>query len=199
MTSPPDVTRGQTDAVIASMEGPSDATLVRASRRGETEAFAQLVRRHRDRHARFAARMLGDADDAEDVLQSVFLRAFRHLDRCEDPERFGAWLHRIVVNECRTFATRRGQRELRFVRDEIVLNGLTETEVTSDSGLQRAIERALQTLPADQREAFLLKHVEEMEYDEMAEVTGAGVSALKMRVKRAIERLREQLEEVADA
>ena len=143
--------------------------------------------------------MLGDADDAEDVLQSVFLRAFRHLDRCEDPERFGAWLHRIVVNECRTFATRRGQRELRFVRDEIVLSGLTATEITSDSGLQTAIERALQTLPADQREAFLLKHVEEMEYDEMAEVTGAGVSALKMRVKRAIERLREQLEEVADA
>jgi RNA polymerase sigma-70 factor (ECF subfamily) len=199
MTKRPGVTRGGGEAVKDDMEGPSDAALVLASRRGETEAFAQLVRRHRDRHARFAARMLGDADDAEDVLQSVFLRAFRHLDRCEDPARFGAWLHRIVVNECRTFATRRGQRELRFVRDEVVLGGLAASEVSNDAGLRAAIERALQTLPDDQREAFLLKHVEEMEYEEMAEVTGAGVSALKMRVKRAIERLREQLEGVADA
>lgn len=199
MTKRPGVTRGGGEAVKDDMEGPSDAALVLASRRGETEAFAQLVRRHRDRHARFAARMLGDADDAEDVLQSVFLRAFRHLDRCEDPARFGAWLHRIVVNECRTFATRRGQRELRFVRDEVVLGGLAASEVSNDAGLRAAIELALQTLPDDQREAFLLKHVEEMEYEEMAEVTGAGVSALKMRVKRAIERLREQLEGVADA
>lgn len=199
MTDRRGVTRHGGEAVKDDMEGPSDAALVHASRRGETEAFAQLVRRHRDRHARFAARMLGDADDAEDVLQSVFMRAFRHLDRCEDPERFGAWLHRIVVNECRTFASRRGQRELRFVRDEVVLSGLAAAEMSVDSGLRSVIERALQTLPPDQREAFLLKHVEELEYEEMAEVTGAGVSALKMRVKRAIERLREQLEGVADA
>lgn len=199
MTRPPGVTRHEGEAVTAHMEGPSDAELVLASRRGETEAFAQLVRRHRDRHARFAARMLGDTDDAEDVLQSVFMRAYRHLDRCDDPERFGAWLHRIVVNECRTFATRRGQRELRFVRDEVVLSGLAEAAESPDTALRAAIDRAVQRLPPDQREAFLLKHVEELEYEEMAEVTGAGVSALKMRVKRAIDRLREQLEGVADA
>jgi len=199
MTGPPGVTRHGGEAVPAHMEGPSDAELVLASRRGETEAFAQLVRRHRDRHARFAARMLGDTDDAEDVLQSVFMRAYRHLDRCDDPERFGAWLHRIVVNECRTFATRRGQRELRFVRDEVVLSGLAEAAESPDTALRAAIDRAVQRLPPDQREAFLLKHVEELEYEEMAEVTGAGVSALKMRVKRAIDRLREQLEGVADA
>ena len=60
------------------------------------------------------------------------------------------------------------------------------------------IERALDELSPEQREAFILKHVEEMSYEEMADVTGAGVSALKMRVKRACERLRELLEEVED-
>lgn len=179
------------------MEGLTDAALVAATRRGDQQAFAQLVRRYRDRHARFAARMLGDPDDADDVLQSVFLRAFRHIDRCEDPDRFGAWLHRIVINECRTFASRRGQREARLARDPLVLDGLEAGGATSDPGLRQRIERALETLPVDMREAFLLKHVAELEYDEMAEVTGAGVSALKMRVKRAIERLREQLEGVA--
>lgn len=181
------------------VHGLSDAELVAATRRGEQRAFAELVRRYRDRHARFVARMLGDADEAEDVLQSVFVRAYRHLDRCDDPARFGAWLHRIVVNESRTFATRRGQRELKLVREPLVLDGLERVEAEADPALRARIEEALAGLPVDQREAFLLKHVEEMEYDEMAALTGAGVSALKMRVKRAIERLREQLEGVAYA
>lgn len=186
-------------AVTGGMEGLTDAALVAASRRGDQRAFAQLVRRHRDRHARFAARMLGDQDEAEDVLQSVFMRAWRHLARCEDPERFGAWLHRIVVNECRTFATRRGQRELKLVRDEASLDALASGDVTRDPALRSLIDEALAELPVDLREAFLMKHVEELEYEEMAELTGAGVSALKMRVKRAIERLRERLEGVTDA
>lgn len=181
------------------MEGLTDAALVAATRRGDQRAFAELVRRYRDRHARFATRLLGDSDEAEDVLQSVFVRAFRHIDRCEDPARFGAWLHRIVVNECRTFATRRGRQELRLVRDAATLDGVAVEEPTADPALRRRIEEALAELPVDQREAFLLKHVEALEYEEMAEVTGAGVSALKMRVKRAIERLRERLEGLDDA
>lgn len=181
------------------MDALSDAELVAATQLGDTGAFAQLVRRHRDRHARFASRMLGDQDDAEDVLQSAFVRAFRGLDRCEDPTRFGAWLHRIVVNECRTFATRRGVRERRLVRDEGTLEGLEDTSpIMGDSALRRAIDAAIASLAVDQREAFVLKYVEELEYEEMADVTGAGVSALKMRVKRACEQLREQLQGVVN-
>ncbi len=179
-------------------EGVPDAALVLATRRGDARAFAALVHRYRDRHARFAIRLLGSRDDAEDVLQSVFLRAHRNIGACEDPARFGAWLHRIVVNECRTFATRRGAREARLVRDDTVLAATIDESAGAmpDPALRAEIQRALATLPLDLREAFLLKHVEELNYDEMAEVTGAGVSALKMRVKRAIEQLREQLEGV---
>jgi RNA polymerase sigma-70 factor (ECF subfamily) len=178
------------------MQGESDAELVLATRRGDQRAFAELVRRYRDRHARFVTRMLGDSDDAEDVLQSAFLRAFRHIGRCDEPARFGPWLHRIVLNECRTFATRRGHRELRLVREPLLLEQLEARVAEQDHGLRATVEQALATLPVDQREAFLMKHVEGLEYEEMAEVTGAGVSALKMRVKRAIERLRVQLEGV---
>lgn len=185
-------------AVSVPMEEPSDATLVLEARRGDTKAFARLVHRYRDRHARFATRLLGDQDDAEDVLQSVFVRAFRHLDRCDDPARFGAWLHRIVVNECRTYATRRGHREAKVVRDELVMGGIATETAEPDVVLREAIDRAVASLPLDQREAFLMKHVEGLEYEEMAELTGVGVSALKMRVKRAIERLRERLGDVAN-
>ena len=79
---------------------------------------------------------------------------------------------------------------------QLVLEGLEQVLPGSDPALRLRIEQALATLPVEQREAFLLKHVEEMEYDEMATLTGVGVSALKMRVKRAVERLREQLEGV---
>lgn len=177
-------------------DGLPDAALVIATRRGDANAFAALVHRYRDRHVRFAVRLLGSRDDAEDVLQSVFMRAWRNIGQCDEPERFEAWLHRIVVNECRTFATRRGARELKLVRDDTVLAATMDESATPDPALRAEIQRALARLPHDLREAFLLKHVEEMNYDEMSEVTGAGISALKMRVKRAVDQLREQLEGV---
>ena len=184
------------------METRSDAELVAAAVAGDSEAFAGLVRRYRDLYARFAVRMLGSHADADDVLQSAFLRAFRGLAGCREPERFGAWLSQIVVNECRTFATRRGRRDRRFVDDAALDDALAAgstahlTEPADGEALREEIERALGRLVPEQREAFVLKHVEELSYEEMAEVTGVGLSALKMRVKRACERLRELLEEV---
>lgn len=174
----------------------SDQDLVREVLAGNAEAFAGLVRRYRHTYARFAIRMLGDRDDAEDALQSAFLRAFRRLAQCTEPDRFGAWLYRIVVNECRTAASRRGRRVQVFVRNPAVLAAAVDGQDGSWSlAVRQEIQHGLNLLPPDQREAFLLKHVEELSYEEMAELTGAGVSALKMRVKRATARLRELLEE----
>lgn len=178
------------------MDSRPDAVLTAAVLAGDVGAFAPLVHRYRDRYARFAVRMLGSRDDAEDVLQSVFLRAFRNLRKCKDPARFHAWLYQIVVNECRSFATRDGRREQRLVRGEAALESIPTPSFADDQGLREQLQRALDQLVPEQREAFLLKHVEELEYEEMAGLTGAGVSALKMRVKRACERLRELLEEV---
>ena len=180
-----------------SIDRESDSDLVAAAVAGNLDAFAALSRRHRDRCTRFAVRMVGNLDDADDVLQSAFMRAYRALPNCRDPKRFGSWLYQIVANECRTFASRRARRERRFVQSEVEFEGsvapLTDARETLDD-----IQYALDRLEPDQREAFLLKHVEDMTYEEMSEITGAGISALKMRVKRACERLRELLEEVHD-
>lgn len=177
----------------------SDAELIRAVLDGRTDAFAELMARHRDVQFRFALRMLGDRDDADDVLQTSFVRAYRALGGCREPDRFGAWLRRIVVNECRTLGTARGRREARMVRDEAVLGRLEGTEVEEGTLDLEVVHRALERLTPDLREAFLLKHLEDHSYEEMMEITGAGISALKMRVKRACEQLREQLEGVHDA
>lgn len=190
------------------MNARTDAELVTAVLTGQADAYGVLVRRYQNAYFRFAVRMLGSRDDADDALQSAFVRAYRALDRCRDPERFGAWLYQIVVNECRTLGVRRDRRERKLVRDAeddfgSVASGLSAglaSEFSDDRssgaiGLEE-VQRAIQQLDDEQREAFLLKHVEALSYEEMATLTGTGVSALKMRVKRACERLRHLLDPV---
>src|SRR2546429_8154886 len=101
--------------------GTSDAALVRRVQTGDTGAYADLVARYRDRLGRYALHMLGNREDAEEVLQDAFVRAYRSLARCDDPERFGAWLYGILVNRCRTAGARATRRARRFVHDPAAL------------------------------------------------------------------------------
>jgi RNA polymerase sigma-70 factor (ECF subfamily) len=178
--------------------GRSDEELVRTAVGGDVQAFAELSRRYRGQYSRFAVRMVGSRDDAEDVLQSAFIRAYRSLDKCRDPARFGAWLYQIVANECRTYVIRRGRRERRLVRDEQQLQRISIEARHEVDDARDDVQYALAQLDAVHREAFIMKHIEQLSYDEMAAITGDGTSALKMRVKRAVARLRELLEEVHD-
>lgn len=171
-----------------------DAELVARVLSGDVDAYAVLVRRYQDAFFRYATRMLGNRDDADDALQSAFVRAFRKLSECRDPNRFGAWLYQIVLNECRTYAFRRDRRERRMVRDEAEMYDAAGTAIIEEVETVSEIKRAVDQLDVEQREAFLLKHVEDMSYEEMAVLTGASVSALKMRVKRACDRLRTLLD-----
>jgi RNA polymerase sigma-70 factor (ECF subfamily) len=176
----------------------SDGVLVRRVLDGDTEAFGGLVARHQGRGLRFAAAMLGDPADAEEALQDAFVRAYRGLRSCREPDRFGAWFLRILVNRCRTRGAARSRSAGLFVHDE----GAVERAASRPAGdpdWREEIDRALERLDALQREAFLLKHVEGLEYDEMARLTGARIPALKMRVKRACDHLRVLLREADNA
>lgn len=178
------------------LQNDGDAAIVARVLGGDTGAYAILVARYRAHYGRYAVRMLGSREDAEEALQDAFVRAFRSLAKCDDPDRFGPWFFRILANRCRTAGARRSRRERTFVSDDIALHGASEEHPAERAAWREELERALMRLEEDQREAFLLKHVEELGYDEMAVLTGVGVSALKMRVKRACERLRVLLHEV---
>ena len=173
---------------------PSDAELVRRVRQGDLDAYGPLITRYRLRFGRYAYHLLGNESDAEEALQDAFTLAYRSLDRCRHPERFAAWLFRILVNRCRTMGTRRG-RELARSAPLEAADGVGVLHASEGAMRREEIARGLAQLVPEQREAFLLKHVEERSYEEMAELTGAGESALKMRVKRACDRLRELLSE----
>ena len=177
----------------------NDAEIVARVLDGDVDAYGLLVARYRPRLSRYAVRMIGDREDAQEVLQDAFVRAYRALGRCDDPERFGSWLFSILVNRCRTAGARHSRRARTFVSDEAALQVAAEDSSAEQTALREEIDRALARLDDDQREAFLLKHVEGLSYEEMADMTGIGVSALKMRVKRACDRLRGLLQEAYSA
>ncbi|HEY6220109.1 MAG TPA: RNA polymerase sigma factor [Gemmatimonadaceae bacterium] len=178
------------------MEPLTDGQLVSRVLAGDVESYATLVARYRDRLGRYALHMLGSREDAEEALQDSFVRAYRSLARCDDPEKFGAWLFRILLNRCRTSGARGSRRRQTFVSDEVALLAASVEHPADRAAWREEIELALQQLRPDQRQAFLMKYVEDLSYEEMAQITGVGVSALKMRVLRACDRLRELLGEV---
>jgi RNA polymerase sigma-70 factor (ECF subfamily) len=173
----------------------TDAALIAAVLAGDPGAFTRLVDRHSGPCLRFATRMLGDVQDAEDVTQEAFLRAYSALGRYDGTASFQTWLMSILVNRCRTALLTRRRRDARVIIDETLVGAASVSDAGSDAALRDAIDRALTRLDPAQREAFLLKHVEQLSYDEIAAMTGAGVSALKMRVQRACERLQALLRE----
>ncbi|MEZ4417725.1 MAG: RNA polymerase sigma factor [Gemmatimonadota bacterium] len=173
---------------------PSDGAVVRAVLAGQHEFYRLLVRRHQDALYRHADRMLGSADEAADVVQRAFVNGYQKLPRCAEPEKVGGWLFRICANLCKDVLKSRHRKVLSLEAAEVVVSEDESAWERAERAQVRArVKDALVRLPPDQREAFLLKHVEGHSYDEMAELLGASVSALKMRVLRAREELQEIL------
>ena len=173
-----------------SAEELSDGEVVREILGGQREMYRVLVRRYQDVLYRHAYRMVGRADDAADIVQKTLVSGFQKLNRCRDPERVGGWLFRISANLCKDFL--KSPR-----RDNLSLDGASATVIdrsSPDDDLEREelkerVQQALERLSPEQREAFVLKHLEGRSYDEIATLLGASKSALKMRVLRAREEL----------
>src|SRR2546430_12273187 len=142
--------------------GTSDAALVCRVQAGDTGAYADLVARYRDRLGRYALHMLGNREDAEEVLQDAFVRAYRSLARCDDPERFGAWLYGILVNRCRTAGARAARRARRFVDDPTALETAPLAGPGRRAGWDDTVPRGPGRPPAHRREAVPLPPVGEI-------------------------------------
>ncbi len=176
--------------------GAPDVEVVARILGGDGEAFGILIRRYEPGLLRFATRMLGNPDAAADAVAESLVRAYRHLAQCRDPERLRSWLYRITGNRCRSHLARRHTNDISLSDAPPLADG-SDAWAALERGEQVAlVERALAALPAEKREAFVLKHVEGMSYEEMATVTGARIPTLKMRVHRAREALLAALEEV---
>ncbi len=176
------------------LTGDPDGVVVRAVLAGDVNQYAVLVRRYSSRYGRYAARLLGSVDEAEDAVQDAFVRAYDQLAQCRDPDNFAGWFFLILRNRC--FAQRRRTRRHGGLNGAAELAAADDVEAPLELAERRqALQRALGSLTNEQREVFVLKHVEELSYEEIAERVGTTVPALKMRMHRAYDRLRELLKE----
>ncbi len=179
------------------MTGASDGAVVARVLAGNRQEFGTLVERYQDRILAYVRYMGFDEAAAQDLAQEAFVRAFRHLRRCGEPERFAGWLFRITANLCKT-AGRKGSRRATEPLDEHARSLPAEEPGPDDqaevSWARERVRRALDELPADQREALVLMYLMDSSVKEIEELTGASASAVKMRLKRGREGLRALLE-----
>lgn len=164
-----------------------DADLISKARRGDVEAFNLLISRWEKRVYNYLLRILQNREDALDLSQDVFLKAYQSLRKLEDPERFAAWLFRIAHNEAYSlFRKRKPETEKEAATGEAV-SGTFPIE------LSLAVSSALGRLSADQREAVVLKVYQGFKFEEIAEILSCPVSTVKSRLYTAFELLKTEL------
>ena len=173
-----------------------DGMLVTRVLAGDRGAFELLIRKHQASLFRRARWMGLDADTSSDMVQDTLVKAYTNLGSCRDPNRFGYWIGRILRNRILDFLKSADRRGIPLSPSLPANCGDPELEEVR-STLRNLLQDALAALPAEQREAFLMKHGEGCSYDEMAELADTSVSAMKMRVHRARETLQAHLRGLA--
>ncbi len=179
----------------------SEHELIRRARTGDQDAFAELVAMHADRVYGALRRFGLGPDEADEVAQEVFVRAWRGLARFEERAQFSTWLYRIAFNEAQRRLSRRqvARAEPDPDRDDPIVSLPESPELgpeaqTLDREFERTLERALNELPADYRAAVVLRDVEGLSTRDAAEVAGIREAAFKTRLHRGRMQLRTLLE-----
>lgn len=183
------------------MDATEAAAVLARARQGDSDAFRALVERHSQRVFRLAFRMTGNEQDAEDVVQESFLRAYRQLGRFESRANFGTWLYRIVAN-CSVDLMRAKQARHDQSRaeslDEVDAMPLASDDhgpdrLAQSAEIGRQVSAAMNGLTPIERAAFTLRHHEGRSIDEISRTLGLGTSAAKHSVFRAVRKLRTAL------
>lgn len=183
-----------------------ETVLIERSRRGDGEAFAQLVRRHEERIFLLAQKVCAAApSEAEDVSQETFVTAYKKLDQFRSASALGTWLHRIAANLC--WMRLRKKKQVAMVpivdkptegqpgigADTLSDNNDDPAKTARKKELQGAVTRALEELPVEQRMVVFMKDIQDMANEEIAQALNLSLPAVKSRLHRAREILRERL------
>lgn len=177
----------------------SDAELIERVLAGERDFYGAIVQRYQDMMFRVAYAIVLDEEAAADMVQDAFIRAYTNLARCRDRRRFRVWLLATLRHRALDYLRERRRRDASLSDDAVrraaerraAEAGGTEAERYA---LRRELDAALMQLTEPLREAFVLRHIEQCAYDEIAELLGVTVSAAKMRVQRARAQLKDWLE-----
>lgn len=171
----------------------SDKALVKAAKKGDKEAAAQLYHRHVDRIHRICYRIVLDPSQVQDCVQEVWMKVFRGLDECRLGRSFTAWLNRVAANTAidyyRTYVRQRNLREAhRGYVDTVATN-----EQPDETDVQEQVQSALKEMSVNQRTAFTLRYFEDMPTSRIARTLGCSESTVRVHLHRALLALREGL------
>lgn len=197
------------DAGSAVVSG-ADAALVARLKRGERAAYEELVESYQSLVYGLAYRLLGDPEEARDVAQETFLKAYRHIGTFRGDCAIKTWLYRMAVNQAsnqRRWWRRRRKRETisldatlgdstATIGDGLAADGRSPEQVALGRERQRLLMSALDSLKHDYRAAVVLRDIEELAYEEIAEALGVPIGTVKSRIARGREELRRRLEEM---
>ena len=182
----------------------TDEELVDRSKTGDTESFNQLVRRWERPIFALAYRTLGREEDARDVTQETFLRAFRALPGFKGDAKFSSWLHRIALNLCREWMRKDRRTPVVAVPEGVDVEQLASEhqphtasveDLAARAELSRGVSKAMERLPEEQRTAILLKEYHGLTFQEIADMTNCPLSTAKTRVYQGLTLLRKHLAE----
>jgi len=173
-----------------------EATLIRAAQDGDLRAFERLMHSHAPALYTLALRSLGDAHEAENLVQEAMLRAWNSLEGFRTEARLGTWLYRIVINLCYNRLPQ--LRRLPEGLDEAWAATLPQAAsgpeaLLTDGDLRQSLHDAIAALPAQQRLLITLRHLEDLRYDEIAELTGLPLGTVKTGIHRGRQQLRAAL------
>ena len=182
-----------------------EAGLVSRAQQGDREAFAELVSRHAGPVLNTTLRMVGRRTDAEDLAQETFIAAFRALPNFRAEARFSTWLYRIAMNKSLDWLRRTVVREEASSHDEetgsaeaMAIERKTPEDALIEKQRVLGVDRALRALSPIYREAFVLRHLEGLSYEEMSEALGVDGGTLRMRVYKARTQLERELAPLFD-
>src|SRR6187431_1862631 len=179
----------------------TDEELVARSMDGDVDSFNQLVLRWERPIYALAYRVIGRDEDARDVAQETFLRAFRALSGFKGDAKFSSWLYRIALNLCRDWMRKERRAPLVAVPEGVDVEQLaaergpveTVEDLAARSELSREVARAMESLPAEQRQAIILKEYHGLTFQEIADLMKCPLSTVKTRVYQGLSTLRKQL------
>lgn len=191
---------------------PTDEALLARYRRGETEAFRTLVRRHQRALYNFALRQVHTPSVAEDIVQDVFVRVVQNVQSFKEESRFSTWAYTIARNLCIDHLRKRVHRrhasldaasegedgEGTPLGERVAGSGAGADRVAIGKQLQGHIRAAVEALPEDQREVFLMRQIGELPFKDIAEIVGVSENTVKSRMRYALERLQGALAEFED-
>jgi RNA polymerase sigma-70 factor (ECF subfamily) len=173
-----------------------EKAIIRKCLDGDPDSYSILVDRYKTTVYNVAYRMVGDADTANDLAQDSFFAAYAGLGRFRFGSKFSSWLFSIVLNKCRD--------RLRLSKETVSIDdiaglrpdpGISPEQAAAAHQSIDLLQRALAALPSDYREVLILKHIEELDYEEISAITGSGIPALKVRAHRGREMLKKAMEE----